>query len=59
MKGMIQIIIGLLLFVIVLLALTESSWLWATIQLIQGGIIILLFLIGLGLIIFGASELKE
>jgi len=59
MKGFMYIIIGLLLIVIAIFALTYSSWLWATIRLIQGGIIIALVLVGFGLIFLGGSELKN
>lgn len=58
-KEALQIIIGLLFLVGMLYLLTYSSWFWATIHLIQGGIIILLFFIGIGLVLLGASELKE
>ena len=59
MKGLIYLIIGLLLLVVVLYTLTYSSWLWATIRLIQGGLVLLIFFISLGLILLGATELKE
>ena len=59
MKGLLQMIIGLILIVGVLYILTYSSWFWATVRLVQGGIVLLLFLIGIGLVLLGASELKE
>ena len=57
MKGLIQILIGLVFIVVVLFSLTYTSWFWATIRLIQGGLVLLVFFIGLGLILLGASEL--
>ena len=59
MKGLMQMIIGLILIVGVLYILTYSGWFWATVRLVQGGIVLLLFLIGIGLVLLGASELKE
>ncbi len=59
MKALLQILVGLVLIVGVLFLLTYSSWFWATVHLIQGGIVVLLFLIGIGLVLLGASELKE
>ena len=58
MKGFIQIIAGLILLVAVLFTLTYSSWFWATIRLIQGSLILLVFFIALGLILLGASDIK-
>ncbi len=58
MKGIIELIIALLLVVIIVYVLTFSSWLWATIRLIQGGIIILLALIALAVFFLGFSDLK-
>lgn len=58
MKGFVQIVVGLLLFVIVAYILTYSTWLWATLELLQGGIVLLLFLIGLGFLLIGFSEVK-
>jgi len=59
MKGLFQIILGLLFLVIMLLALTSESWLWATIKLIQGGIVIGVALIGVVLVLLGITALKE
>ena len=59
MKGLIYVIAGLLLIIVALFALMHSSWLWATIRLVQGSIVIALVLIGLGLLFIGASELKN
>lgn len=57
-KGAWYLIIGVLLWIIFLYALTYSSWLWATVKLIQGGITLGLFFLGLGLLILGISELR-
>lgn len=59
MKVFIQVIVGLLFLIGALYLLTFSSWLWAAIRLIQGGVVVVLFLIGIGLVLLGASELKE
>ena len=58
MKGLIQVVVGLLLIVAVLYAMTYTSWFWAAVRLVQGGVVILVFLIGIGLILLGASEMK-
>jgi hypothetical protein len=58
MKSLIQIVVGLLLLVGLLYVLTYSSWLWATIRLVQGGLVVMVFFIALGLVLLGASELK-
>jgi hypothetical protein len=59
MRAFIQMMAGLLFLVIVLFALTYSSWFWAAVRFVQGGLLILLFLIGIGLVLLGASELKD
>jgi len=59
MRGLIQLLIGLLLIVGVLWVMTSSSWFWATIRFVQGGLVVLVFLIGIGLVLLGAGELKE
>ena len=59
MRAFIQMLVGLLLLVGVLFALTYSSWFWAAVRFVQGGLLIVLFLIGIGLVLLGASELKE
>lgn len=59
MRGLMQLLIGLLFIVGTLWILTYTSWFWATIRFVQGGLVILLFLIGVGLVLLGASELRE
>lgn len=59
MKELIKIIVGLLFIIIALFLLTYSSWLSAFVSLIQGGIIVMLFLVALGFILIGFTELKE
>jgi len=54
-----KVVIGLALVVLGLMLLTYDSWLVATIALIQGGIVIVIILVGLGLIFLGLTELKE
>ena len=58
MKGIFQIILGLLFIVLALIALTYNSWLVATINLVQGGIVIFLILIGIVTILLGFAEVK-
>ena len=59
MEGLLKIIIGLLVFILAVFSLTFVSWLNAFVNVIKGGIVILLFMVALGLILLGFSELKE
>ena len=64
MKAAIEIIIGAILIIFVIWFLIMSStnnWGWwtATLQCIKGGIMILVFLIGVALLFFGFTELKD
>lgn len=58
MKGLLQIVIALLLWVVTFYLLTVPNWLKATISVLRGGIVFGLFFIGLGLLFLGISELK-
>ena len=58
MKGLLQIVAGLLFFVAVAYLLLSGSWLLATIKLIQGGMLLMFFFMGLGLVLLGVSELR-
>ena len=58
MKGLVQIVIGLLLWVGTLYLLTLTNWLQAALDLLRGGIIFGLFFIGLGLLLLGINELR-
>ncbi|MBS3144681.1 hypothetical protein J4208_03785 [Candidatus Woesearchaeota archaeon] len=58
MKGLLQIVIGLLLWVGTLYLLTIPNWLQATLTLLRGGIVFGLFFIGLGVLLLGFNELK-
>ena len=57
-KGFLQIVIALLLWVMVLYLLTVPNWLKAAVTLLRGGIVFGLFFVGLGLLLLGYSELK-
>lgn len=64
MKAAMEVIIGAILMIIVIWFLIMSSangWGWwtAVLTCIKGGVIGLVFLIGLALLFFGFSELKE
>jgi|GEM_PF-4927889 hypothetical protein len=59
MKALFEILIGLLLLVGVFYVMTFESWFWAAIRLVQGGLVLTVFLIAVGLVLLGASELKE
>lgn len=59
MKGLVQIVIALLLWVVTLYLLTVPNWLQATLMLVRGGIVFGLFFVGLGLLFLGISELRE
>ncbi len=57
MKSWLYIVGGFTLWVLVLFLLTYTSWLWATIEFLQAGIVLVLFCIGLGLLVLGVSDL--
>ena len=60
MKGYFQIVIGLFLIVLALLSgAMWPSWGKALLLLIQGGMLALVGVIGLGLIVLGVSEVRE
>ena len=64
MKAAIEVIIGVILIILVVWFLITSSangWGWwiAVLTCIKGGVAILVFLIGLALLFFGFSEIKE
>ena len=59
LKEMVEILFGLLFWVILLYALSFGSWLNALVKFVQGGVLVGLFFIGLGLIALGVMELKE
>ena len=59
LKQFIQILIGLILLIVMLFLLIASWGFWqSTLHVIKGGIIFLLFFIGIGLLFIGFSELK-
>ena len=59
MEYWLHIVGGFTLWVLVLLLLTYTSWLWATVHFLQAGIVFSLFLLGLGLLVLGMSELNK
>ena len=59
MKGLLQIVVALLLWVITLYILTVPTWLYATLNLLRGGIVFGLFFIGLAFLLLGYNELKN
>lgn len=62
MKQIIEIIIGLILLIgVVYVFVTPglAGWAQATKDIIQGGIVLGVALVGIGLILLGISELKE
>lgn len=59
MKGFIQIVIGLLLWVATLYLLTVPNWLKAALSLLRGGIVFGLFFVGLGLLLLGMNEARN
>lgn len=63
MKKLLKIILGLILtagtFLLVLPGMPYASWGTAAVNLVKGGIVLLIPLIGLILIIMGFSELRE
>ncbi len=59
MKAFVEIVIGLIFIVIGILLLTYQSWFKSFVVIVQGGIILVIFLLGLGVLLLGLSELKE
>jgi len=59
MKGFIQMIIGLLLWVATIYLLTVPSWLKAALTLLHGGIVFGLFFVGLALFLLGYNEVRQ
>lgn len=64
MKAALEVIVGAVLIILVIWFLVFSQqmgWGWwqAVLSCIKGGVAILVFLIGLALLFFGFSELKE
>ena len=59
MKARIEIVVGLLFLVVGVFLLTYKTWLMAFLTIVRGGIVSALFLLGLGIILLGISELKE
>lgn len=58
MKALVEIIVGLLFLVLGIFLLTYNAWFQAFVQLLQGGIIIVLLLLGIGILLLGLSDLK-
>jgi hypothetical protein len=63
MNKWIKLVLGILIFLAVVVLILPSmpleSWGRATIDLIKGGLALLIMLIGISLIIIGITELKE
>lgn len=60
LKNLFKIILGLVLIVLpIWFAVLFPGWGQAAVDLIQGGIVIAIILIGLVLLVLGFSELKE
>ncbi len=59
LKGLLSIIVGLLFWLALVYVLTYPSWLRAFVTLIQGGLVSLIFLIGVGFLLFGVSQMRE
>ncbi len=59
MKALIEIVVGLLFLVVGVFLLTYKTLLMAFLTIVRGGIVSALFLLGLGIILLGISELKE
>ncbi len=57
MKSLIEIVLGLMVLVAVIFLLTYSSWLTAFFVVLRGGVIALLFVLAIGLLLLGFSEL--
>jgi hypothetical protein len=59
LNNLIKVIIGLILVIVaVWFSINFTSWGRATINLIQGGIVLMVIFIGLVLILLGFSDLK-
>ncbi len=58
MKGLLQIVVALLLWVATLYLLMIPSWLKAALTLVRGGIVFGLFFVGLAFLLLGYNELR-
>ncbi len=59
LKGLLSIIVGLLFWLALVYVLSYPAWLRAFVTLIQGGLVSLIFLVGVGFILFGVSQMRE
>ena len=59
LKGLLSIIVGLLFWLALVYVLAYPVWLRALVTLIQGGLVLLIFLIGVGFLLFGVSQMRE
>jgi hypothetical protein len=58
MGKVLSILIGLILIALGVWGLTADAWRAATWTFIQGGLVIMAIIIGLGIFVFGLSELR-
>ena len=59
MKGLLQIVVALLLWVITLYILTVPNWMYAALTLLRGGIVFGIFFVGLAFFLLGYNELRN
>lgn len=59
MKAFVEIILGLLFLIVGIFLLTYKTWFQSFVVLVQGGVVVFVFLLGLGVLLLGLSELKE
>lgn len=59
LREVVEILFGLLLWVVLLYALSFGNWMNALVKFVQGGVLVGLFFVGLGLIALGLMELRE
>lgn len=58
MKSLAQVVVGLLVLVVFVYVLMVRSWLMAAVTLVKGGVVVVLFFLGVGLVLLGLSGLK-
>ena len=58
MGKVLSILIGLILMALGVWGIVDEGWRGAVIAFVQGGLVILALLVGLGVFVFGLSELR-
>ena len=64
LRGAVQILVGMILLVVMAYVIGYGSWPWgmwwwrSLVMFVEGGILVMLFFVGIGLVLLGFSEMK-